>query len=89
MSLLEEARARKPRPTGPLCKVQRAVRDHPTHAADIITIIRDRTIAHIAAADTFKAHLINIGAQVVEGHRTNGCGQCEYYDTDLSALVDG
>ena len=85
MSLLEEARARKPRPPGPSCKVWRALIAHPDHAADIIAIVRDRTITHKAAADVFRAHGIRVGAQVVQGHRQDGCSQCAYYGTDISA----
>lgn len=88
MSLLEEARNTRPRPTGPKCNVQRAINAHPDHAPDIVAIIRDRGISHVVAADVFKKHHISIGAQVVEGHRNMGCSQCAYYGTDLSPLVD-
>ena len=88
MSLLEEARARKPRPTGPACKVRRAIIAHPDLADDIIAVIRDRTILHTSAAETFQAHKIPIGKQVVEGHRNLGCTHCEYHGHDLSPLVD-
>ena len=88
MSLLEEARARKPRPTGPACKVRRAIVAHPDLADDIIAVIRDRAIIHKAAAETFREHSIAIGVQVVEGHRANGCAHCEYHGHDLSPLVD-
>ena len=85
MSLLEEARAIRLRPPGPLCNLQRALAAHPDHAADIIAVVRDRTIAHKTAADVFRAHGIRVGAQVVQGHRQDGCSQCAYYGTDISA----
>lgn len=87
MSLLEEARARKPRPPGPSCKVRRALIAHPDLADEIIELLRDRTVPHVDAAAEFHAHDIAIGRQVVESHRNAGCVHCAHHGIDLSPLV--
>ena len=83
MSLLEEARGRDRTPPGPPCKVQRALHHHPKQADDILAVIRDRNIPHKDAARTFAAHGIEIGVQVIAGHRNDGCTKCARAGTDL------
>ena len=78
MSLVDEARqieaARLP---GPICSVQKAIRDNPDLADQIAELISDRSISQQAAENVLQARRMDVTRGTISRHRDNKCQTCK------------
>ena len=60
-----------------MCTVQKAIRDNPALADEIVELITDRSIEREAAANVLGKRKIDVSAGTISRHRLNNCETCK------------